>query len=61
MRQSARRLIAWALFAVAVPLVAEGLHWAADNLEARRGSRRRRGGLRFAGHVADGMRRSPRR
>jgi hypothetical protein len=56
-----RRLIAWALFAIGVPLVAEGLHWAADNLEARRGVTPAARGLRFAGHVADGMRRSPRR
>jgi hypothetical protein len=55
-----RRLIAWALLAIGVPLLAEGLHRAADNLEARRGHTPAARGLRFAGHVADGMRR-PRR
>jgi hypothetical protein len=53
-----RRLIVWVLFAVGVPLVAEGLHWAADTIEARHGAESpaaRR--LRRAGRLADGLRR----
>jgi hypothetical protein len=56
-----RRLIAWALLAIGVPLVAEGLHRAADRLEARRGVTPTARGLRLAGHFADGMRRPRRR
>jgi hypothetical protein len=56
-----RRLIAWAVLVVAVPLLAEGLHRAADSVEARRGTTPTARGLRFAGHMADGMRRPRRR
>jgi hypothetical protein len=56
-----RRLIAWALLAIGVPLLAEGLHLAADHLEARRGGTPTARGLRFAGHLADSLRRPRRR
>jgi hypothetical protein len=56
-----RRLIAWAVLAIGVPLVAEGLHRAADSLEARRGVTPTARVLRFSGHMADGMRRPRRR
>jgi hypothetical protein len=52
-----RRLIGWAVLVIGVPLLAEGLHRAADSLEARRGVTPASRGLRIAGHVADGIRR----
>ena len=52
-----RRLLAWVLLAVGLPLLAEGLHRAADTLEARRGTTPTARGLRMAGHVADSVRR----
>jgi hypothetical protein len=56
-----RRLIAWAVLVIGVPLLAEGLYRAADSLEARRGATPTARGLRFAGQMADGMRRPRRR
>jgi hypothetical protein len=51
-----RRLIAWVLLAIGIPLLAEGLHRVADALEARRGPSPTTSGLRWAGQVADGVR-----
>jgi hypothetical protein len=56
-----RRLIAWIVLAIGVPLVAEGLHRAADSVEARRGVTPAARGLRIAGRMAEGMRRPRRR
>ena len=56
-----RRLVAWIVLAIGVPLVAEGLHRAADSVEARRGATPTARGLRMAGRMADGVRRPRRR
>jgi hypothetical protein len=52
-----RRLITWMLLAVGLPLLAQGLHWAADAIEARRGVSMSARRLRQAGHIVDGVRR----
>jgi hypothetical protein len=52
-----RRLIVWALLVMGLPLLAQGLYWAADTLEARRGVTPAARRLRQAGRAADGLRR----
>ncbi len=56
-----RRLVAWVLLAIGLPLLAEGLRRAADTLEARRGTTPASRGLRLAGHAANNVRRYGRR
>jgi hypothetical protein len=51
-----RRLITWILLVVGLPLLAQGLHWAADTIEARHGVSSAARWLRQAGRVADGAR-----
>jgi hypothetical protein len=52
-----RRLIAWALLVIGLPLLAQGLYWVADTLEARHGITPAARRLRQAGRAADGLRR----
>jgi hypothetical protein len=54
-------LVLWVLLAIGLPLLAEGLHRAADTLEARHGTTPTARGLRLAGHAADNVRRFGRR
>jgi hypothetical protein len=51
-----RRLLAWALLAIALPLLAESLHLAANTIEARRGASPASRRLHQAGRAADRLR-----